>query len=176
MSLETGLVQIYYGKGKGKTTAAFGLAVRAAGQGFRVYIAQFLKPNHSGELKSVSLLENITLEKINHDSFLGEISQELRTKTIDIYSKKLPQIEKYLSEKKYDLVILDEILNAFALGLVSEENLKGLLAARNPQVELVLTGRSAPAWLIEEANLVTEVKLIKHPYQRKIPARRGIEF
>jgi len=179
MPLEMGLVQVYYGEGKGKTTAALGLALRAVGQGLRVYIAQFLKPRSasSGEANIISRLgDDFVLERINENSFLGKISEELRAKSTELFARELPHLKNMLQQADYDLIILDEILNVLSLGLIKEGDLLELLEAKHPQVELILTGRQAPAWLLERADLATEIRLVKHPYQHGIKARRGIEF
>ncbi len=179
MPLEMGLLQVYYGKGKGKTTAALGLAVRAVGQGLRVNAIQFLKPRSApaGITNIASRLgDNFVLERINDDSFICKVSERLHTKSIKLFAEELPRVKNIIQKADYDLVILDEVLNAVSLGLITEEALRELLKSKHPKVELVLTGRSAPPWLIEQADLVTEMNMIKHPYQRGIQARKGIEY
>ncbi|MBI5787525.1 MAG: cob(I)yrinic acid a,c-diamide adenosyltransferase [Candidatus Schekmanbacteria bacterium] len=179
MPLDTGLIQVYYGQGKGKTTAALGLALRAAGQGLRVYFVQFLKPRFlsSGEMNLAPALgADFVIERVNEDSYIGTISQELKAKSRQHISQAVIRLQTVIQNYDFDLIVLDEILNVLTLELISEMELKNLITCKHPQVELVLTGRTAPEWLIKQADLVTEIKLIKHPYQRGIKARRGIEF
>jgi cob(I)alamin adenosyltransferase len=179
--LEQGLVQIYTGDGKGKTTAAFGLALRAAGQGNKVLIYQFLKP------PSIDVGERFALE-------LGAV--RIRTEAIDLpwdmsesledektvvrmqtaISEALERIAQTAEKKFYDVLILDEIVFCISKGLARLEDIKGVIERKDPAVEVVLTGRGATSELIEMADLVTEMKKIKHPFDKGLPARRGIEF
>jgi len=179
--LKKGLVQIYTGDGKGKTTAAFGLALRAAGQGNKVLIYQFLKP------PSLDIGERFALE-------LGAV--RIRTEALDTpwnmsksfedkkavaqmqaaISEALERIAQTAEKKFYDVLILDEIVFCLSKGLAKLEDIKNIIDRRNPVVEIVMTGRGATRELIELADLVTEMKNIKHPFDKGLPARRGIEF
>ena len=179
--LEKGLVQIYTGDGKGKTTAAFGLALRAAGQGNKVLIYQFLKP------PSLDIGERFALE-------LGAV--RIRTEALDTpwnmsksfedekavarmqaaISEALDRIAQTAEKKFYDVLILDEIVFCLSKGLAKLEDIKNIIDRRDPLVEIVMTGRGATRELIELADLVTEMKNIKHPFDKGLPARRGIEF
>ncbi len=179
--LEKGLVQIYTGDGKGKTTAAFGLALRVAGQGNKVLIYQFLKPS------SLDIGERFALQ-------LGAV--RIRTESLDIpwdMSKSWEDEEAVAemqnairdvlhrtaltAEKRfYDVLILDEIIFCLSKGLAELKDIKNIIDSRDPAVEIVMTGRGASEELIELADLVTEMKKIKHPFDNGIPARRGIEF
>jgi cob(I)alamin adenosyltransferase len=173
---ETGLIQIYTGDGKGKSTAAFGLALRAAGCGLRVAIIQFMKKGEwYGEIESFAKLPEIALYSFGCDGFLKkgapppaehlEQAQAALAKALDI-----------LSTGQTDLLILDELNNAVFFGLITEEETRTLLALKPPHTELVITGRNAPDYLLQAADLITEMREIKHPYQRGLPARRGIEY
>jgi cob(I)alamin adenosyltransferase len=179
--LEQGLVQIYTGDGKGKTTAAFGLALRAAGQGNKVLIYQFLKP------RSLDLGERFALElgavRIRTEAIdlpwdmSGSLKEEqtvakMRTAISDV----LERIAQTAEKRFYDVIILDEIIFCLSKNLASLENIKGIVERRDPAVEIVLTGRGATDELMEMADLVTEMKNIKHPFDKGITARRGIEF
>lgn len=175
-----GLLMIHTGDGKGKTTAALGLALRAFGQGLRVLILQFIKNRKDcGEWNAIKLLE-----KIPHAPGKIEIEQRglgfIDRKNFDEH-KKLAQETLKLAEEKilsgdWDLIILDEINYAVKFALISEEELFALIKKRPPNVHLLLTGRNAPQKIVETADLVTEMKLIKHPFQQGVKAQFGIEF
>ena len=168
-----GFVQVYTGDGKGKTTAALGLAIRAAGAGLKVYIGQFIKNAEYSELTVLQrLAENITIEQFGQGCCLLTAPSQA---DIDAARRALAEISRVLASGAYDLVIADEANVAVALQLISEKELLGLIECRPPQVELVLTGRGAPPSVLERADLVTEMRLVKHYYDRGILARRGIE-
>ncbi len=176
--LEKGLVQIYTGDGKGKTTAAFGLAVRAAGRGNRVLIYQFLKPP-SLELGERMGVERsglpIRLEALEAkwDLFrsLGSQADVARAKAA--IRDALAELTEAAAAQTYDVMILDEIVFCVSTGLARLEDVRTLIEQRNPHVELVLTGRGATAELIALADLVTEMKNIKHPYDAGKACDRG---
>jgi len=169
-----GLVQVYTGDGKGKTTAALGLALRAAGHGLRTYIGQFLKGRPTGELKAAKLLEPyLTIEQFGEADFVltrGDPRQAALAR------RGLQRIRQILASGEYDIVVLEEINVALELELIPLEDVLALMEERPSEVELVLTGRGAPQELISRADLVTEMVAIKHPYQRGVKARLGIEF
>lgn len=170
---DRGLVQIYTGDGKGKTTAALGLALRAAGWGYRTFIGQFMKGVDYGELRSVQLLAPyVTIEQFGRPSFVHEPRPEDRA----LAQKGLQRCGEVLAGGDYHIVILDEICVALHFRLVTVDEVLALVAQRPAQVELVLTGRRAPQELVERADLVTEMVAVKHPYERGISARKGIEF
>lgn len=177
---EKGLVQIYTGDGKGKTTAALGLALRTAGHGGRVLIYQFLKPSslNLGERAGLQNIGNITLLSLDEpwDMFesMGDRKAIERIRTAVV--KALKKIQTAAHERYYDLIILDEIVFCLSKGLVSIDDIRQVLAARDPRVELVLTGRDASQELMDLADLVTEMKSVKHPFEKGICARRGIEY
>lgn len=170
-----GLVQVYTGDGKGKTTAALGLALRAAGSGMRTYIGQFLKGQRYGEMESIQrLAPYVTLEQYGLDEWVhvDRVTSEQRAAA----QQGLEQIRQALTSGEYDIVVADEINIALYFGVLTEEQVIQLIDARPPQVELVLTGRRAPDTIVQRADLVTEMREVRHPYQRGIAGRAGIEF
>ena len=179
--LDKGLVQIYTGDGKGKTTAAFGLALRAAGQGNKVLIYQFLKPpsldigeRFALELGAVRIrVEALETEWDMVESFKDE---EKIAETRSAISQVLERIAQTAEKRFYDCLILDEIVFCLSKGLARLEDIKSVIDRRDQRVEIVLTGRGASQELIALADLVTEMKNIKHPFDKGLGARRGIEF
>ena len=179
--LEKGLIQIYTGDGKGKTTAAFGLALRAAGQGNKVLIYQFLKPP-SLDIGERSALElgagGIKAEALDMPWDMSKsLKDEQAVAQIRIaVGETLERIAQTAEKRIYDVIILDEIVFCLSKGLAELEDIKRIIDRKDPAVEIVLTGRDATGELIEMADLVTEMKKIKHPFDKGLPARRGIEF
>jgi cob(I)alamin adenosyltransferase len=173
--LEQGFVQIYTGNGKGKSTAAIGQAVRAAGFGLKTYIAQFMKEYPYNELVSLKhLSEWITIEQFGGDDFVYKKelpSQEERAKA----KRGLDTAKEKMLSGKYDLIILDEAIVAIYFKLIETKDLVELIKIKPENVELILTGRYCPEELIELADLVTEMKEVKHYYQKGISSRKGIE-
>ncbi|ACL70646.1 cob(I)yrinic acid a,c-diamide adenosyltransferase [Halothermothrix orenii] len=175
--MKKGLVHIYTGDGKGKTTAAVGLAVRSAGYGKKIYILQFLKGRKTGEKKFFEKVTDITLERANKSTkFFFQMSDEEKQKVFAETKKVWDKLKDIVRDGEYEVVILDEIMEAIANGLVQTGQVKELIAIKDESLELILTGRDAPEELVELADYVTEMKMIKHPYNRQIPARKGIEF
>ena len=168
-----GYVQVYTGEGKGKTTAALGLALRAAGAGLRVFIAQFIKSAPYSEIKALERYsDQISIRQFGRGCFIrGNPCQA----DIDLARQALEAIGAALRSGDYDVVIADEANVAFGCHLVSEADLIALIDARPPHVELVLTGRNAPEGVVQRADLVTEMKSIKHYYEKGVSARKGIE-
>lgn len=175
--LGIGLIQIYTGNGKGKTTAALGLSMRAAGWGMRVLFVQFLKPvsTPSGEMKSAQEL-GISIRRLSDDSFINGISEELRKKTCTLIRDEIKNIQQEMKRDAFDIYVMDELITAVSLGIFPEEEVLALMEAKPKNAELILTGRGASKELIEYADLVSEIRPIKHPYEKKIPSRQGIEF
>jgi cob(I)alamin adenosyltransferase len=178
--MRKGLIQVYTGDGKGKTTAAFGLAIRAAGQGLRVRIYQFLKGGSpiSGELIGLQKCSLSVYWKRYSDQippmFQGEEPDETALKKS--LKLALEEVRTEMGLGELDLVVLDEINVALGQGWIPLEGVLSLLIERPPGVEVVLTGRGAPQALLEQADLVTDMRAVKHPYDKGLAARRGIEF
>ena len=179
--LDKGLVQIYTGDGKGKTTAAFGLALRAAGHGAKVLIYQFLKPD-TLELGERDLLnthcEGIVVKWLDEpwDMFQSMEDQTQIQRVRDAIRNVIQELETAAHERYYDVIVLDEIVFCLNQGLARMEDISRLIECRDQRVELVLTGRGASEELIDLADLVTEMRLIKHPYDKGVSARKGIEY
>jgi cob(I)alamin adenosyltransferase len=172
--MDKSFLQVYMGEGKGKTTAAIGLAVRAAGRGLNVRIARFLKGRESGEIYSLLKIDNIELIGISECSkFFDEMTGEEKQSMRNDVSAALPLIESWLG--KADVVVLDEALGALQCGILKMDELIKIIDSKGG-TEIVLTGRNAPEAIIKRAGLVTEMKEIKHYYNEGVTARRGIEY
>ena len=173
--MEKGLVQVYTGDGKGKTTAAIGLAMRAIGKGFNVFMVQFLKGRAYGEVATAKMLpESFTLVQSGLDTFVkkGEPSEEdLRLAHVG-----LQLAQKAIMSGEWDIVILDEINVAVELGVLTVAEVLPLIDERPEGVEVVLTGRYAPPEFCARADLITEMKKVKHCYDEGVGMREGIEF
>ena len=172
---QTGLIQIYTGDGKGKSTAAFGLALRALGNGLNVAIVQFMKKGGwYGENIMLEQLPNLQLFAFGCDHFIKKGAPD--AENIAQCQAALAKTQELIADGQVDLLILDELNNALFFELMTEEEALQLLAAKPPQMELVITGRNAPTSLINAADLVTEMREVKHPYQKGVQARKGIEY
>lgn len=179
MSKETkGLLVVYTGDGKGKTTAALGMCVRAVGYEWKICLIQFVKGSWKyGELKGLRRLEpNVELHVIG-EGFVGILDDDksFEEHRAAARSGVALALEK-LASRQYQLVILDELNVAYSLGLVTPDELEQILAARSEDQHLVVTGRGAPDSVIERADLVTEMKEIKHPYQKGVLAQKGVDW
>jgi LAO/AO transport system kinase len=173
--LERGLTQVYTGDGKGKTSAAFGLALRAVGRGLRVFVIQFIKGGVDyGELHVVGDLPRFDLVAYGRGQFIDKESPD--EEDIAQARRALEHAREILGEGEHDVVILDEVNVAITFGLVSVEDVLTLIREKPGNVELVLTGRGAPDEIIEAADLVTEMREIKHPFNAGVKARKGIEY
>jgi cob(I)alamin adenosyltransferase len=170
-----GLVQVFTGKGKGKTTGALGTAIRALGHGFRVNIIVFMKGDYPyGEWNTLSKLPNIDFARFGSRGFVDR--QNISSKDREQAEQALAAAREAMLSGNYDLVVLDEVNVAAAWGLVGLDKVIELINEKPKDVELILTGREADTKLIELADMVTECVDIKHPYKKGIKARRGIEY
>jgi cob(I)alamin adenosyltransferase len=169
-----GYVQVYTGDGKGKTTASLGLIVRALGQGLRPAVLQFMKADPTwGEIVTLKRLEVPVVQcGLDHWVHTGRISEADKAAAAEGLARGRALVES----GEYDLVVLDELCTALHFELLSLDDVLAMLAARPPAVELVLTGRRAPEGLIAAADLVTEMRPLKHYYEAGVNARPGIEF
>ena len=167
------MIQVYTGNGKGKTTAAFGLALRAAGAGLNVYVAQFTKGRCYNEIKALRKISKIKVEQFGRRCFIKKLPKKIDCQLALEGFKKVKEI---ISKRRYQMVILDEINIAIKFKLIPLNDLLKLVKDTPKTVELVLTGRYAHPKVIELADLVSEVKEVKHYYARGLMARKGIEF
>ena len=178
--MEKGYLHIYTGNGKGKTTAAFGLTLRAIGAGKNVYIGQFIKSMEYHENRLVQLLEQagdpsfgkLTIELLGRGCFITQKPQE---EDVRMAHEALQHCAELLKGNEYQVVILDELCVALYFQLVSVQEVMDALKDRNPAVEVVITGRKAPQELIDLADLVTEMQEVKHYYQQGVLSRDGID-
>jgi cob(I)alamin adenosyltransferase len=175
MKLAQGCIQIYTGNGKGKTTAALGLALRAAGRELMVCIIQFMKGGgpYGEHLAAPKLAPYLTIIQTGREGWVNRENPDPEDKRRA--REALAMAERALTEGKYDLVILDEINGAVSFGLIGADDVLALMDRKPPAVELVLTGRNADERVIAAADLVTEMREVKHYYKAGVPARVGIE-
>ena len=175
LSDRLGMVHIITGPGKGKTSAAFGMALRAAGQGLRVLVIQFLKTAETtGEVKAIKAVKGITIRQFGTGKFVekGRVSEADRR-----YAQEAMNLAREVVEKgECDMLILDEVNTAVRFGVLSAQDVVDLLKSRMEEIEVVLTGRDAPQELLEFADYVSHVEGKKHPYERGVSARKGIEW
>ena len=167
-------IHVYTGKGKGKTTAALGLALRAVGAGKRVFFAQFVKGKPYSEINVIQdQIPQIKLKQFGRGCFIVEKPEK---EDIEAAQNGLKELEKIVQSGDYDLVVLDELTIALYYDLFSVEDVLSMLRNRSEYCEIVITGRNAPLELIEIADLVTEMTEVKHYYNEGVEAREGIEF
>ncbi len=171
--MKKGYVQIYTGDGKGKTTAAFGLVLRASGHGKKSYIGQFMKGQIYGEVLELKNNPNILIEQYGDEECVtyGDITK----KHIELAREGLMKAEKKMLSGEFDVIVLDEINISIFFGLLTVEDVLNFLKKSPGNIEIILTGRNAPSELIDTADLVTEMKELKHYYHNGILARDGIE-
>ena len=171
--LSRGYVQVYTGDGKGKTTAALGLALRAAGYGMRTYVGQFMKGQHYGELEALREHPSITIEQYGDVRCIHR--EEVTPDHVTQAQQGLERARAAMLSGQYDVVVLDEVNVAIWFGVLAVEEVLTFLDQKPDHVEVILTGRRAPQALVERADLVTEMREVKHYYQQGVAARKGIE-
>lgn len=172
-TMENTLVQVYTGNGKGKTTAALGLAVRATGHGFKVYMIQFMKGRiNYGELETAKSIPNFEIKQFGRPEFVSKENPD--PQDIKFAQKGFEHAKSIIFSQKYDIVILDEINVAMDFKLIPVEDVVTLIQRRPKTVELILTGRNCPREIVKIADYVTEMLEIKHPYAEGTLARKGI--
>ena len=174
--MEKPLIHVYTGDGKGKTTSAFGLAARCAGNGYQVKIIQFLKTDATGELEFFKTSDNALVYRFEKPhGFTCNMNENQITELKEQCNTAMRFALLIASGSECDMLVLDELICAYNCGLVTRDKITELIKSNN-SCELVFTGRNAPEWLIELADYVTEMKMIKHPYEKSVDARKGIEF
>lgn len=171
------MIHAYYGTGKGKTTAAMGLVLRALGAGWSVVVVQFLKGGSSGE---ISLLETLPSVKVlrgkNSKKFSFQMTQQERILAREAHEENLAEARRLVAANEVDMLVLDEALGALEKGLLSESSIRALLDEKPQNMELIFTGRVLPDYIAEKADYLTEMVEKRHPYQRGVTSRKGVEF
>jgi len=179
ITMDKGLIHIYMGGGKGKTTSAMGLAMRCHGSGKCVYVVQFLKTSPTGEVNLIEAMQRDDFKVFRFETqhgFFPQMNAEQRVKLQAETEQALGFIAECMKDGKCDMLVLDEVLGAAENGLISASRLIDIMHAKPKNMELVLTGRIAPHEVIAAADYVTEMVAHKHPYEQGIPARKGIEY
>lgn len=172
----TGLIHIYCGNGKGKTTTGMGLCARAAGFGYRVLIYQFMKNNKTSERKTLEHAENITwLDGLEQEKFSFQMTEEEKRQRREFYDAQLEKVTKIAVEQKFDVLFLDEAIYTIRAGLLDEQKMLDFLDHKPEQLEVILTGQGPGEALLQRADYVSEICMRKHPFQNGQPARDGIE-
>lgn len=178
MKLERGLVQVYTGNGKGKTTASIGLGIRAYGNGLKVIMIQFLKGGITGELDVLNNLgENFKVYRFEKEKdFTWNLNEEQKEELMKEIEEGFNFAKKVVKENMCDMLILDEVMASVNGGYIKEEDVVKLIESKSEGMELILTGRNVPKSIADKSNLITEMKDIKHYFNEGVPARKGIEF
>lgn len=168
-----GLIHVYTGDGKGKTTAAVGSTIRAIGNGFKVLFVQFIKENLSGEISILQKFPELIDIYRCSTGFIYKEPKEYQKEKIKIC---LEELKIKIKNGKYDMIVLDELAVAISLSLISKDETEEFLSLIDKNTEIIITGRGAPQWLIDKADLVTEMRNVKHYFEKGISAQRGIEY
>jgi cob(I)alamin adenosyltransferase len=171
-----GLIHLYVGDGKGKTTAAAGLALRALGCGRKVLFGQFLKGRPTGEIAPLAQQGAKVMRAKVGEKFIFQMSPEEKEEAVRLHIQALEEMEREIRTGQYDLAILDEVVDAVNTGVIPLEKLTALLDGKPDELEVVLTGRNPPPEIVERSDYYTEFVCRKHPFQKGVPAREGIEY
>jgi cob(I)alamin adenosyltransferase len=174
-----GLIQVYTGDGKGKTTACAGAAIRAAGQGMKVYFMQFQKGFDSGELNILRKIDNIVVNRIcSFKKFYYNMDEQEKYLYAKEHMQALESAIGMIANEplRYDMLVLDEVLGAVSIGVIEESLLINFLKTKPDHMEILLSGRDASVNIVNAADYVSDIKCVKHPYNNSISARRGIEY
>lgn len=172
-----GMIHIYCGDGKGKTTAATGLAVRAAGAGMQVLFARFLKNENSGELRILDQIPEIEVLHLEKSyGFYQTLSDSDKAKMTAMYRKLWQNIEEKITSGAYDMLVTDELMAAYNYGILEQESVHRFLENKPEKLEIVMTGRNPSERLMELSDYISEIKKVRHPFDQQVTARKGIEF
>ena len=172
----TGLVHIYCGDGKGKTTTGMGLCMRAAGYGYRVLIYQFMKNNRTSERKILEEVDNITVvDGLEEEKFSFQMTEEEKQQRRIFYAQQLKKVTEHAREGQYDVLFLDEVIYTIRAGLLDETEVLDFLDSKPEHLEVIMTGQGPSEELIKRADYVSEICMRRHPFQNGQPARDGIE-
>ncbi|MCQ2560043.1 MAG: cob(I)yrinic acid a,c-diamide adenosyltransferase [Clostridia bacterium] len=175
--MATGLIHLYTGEGKGKTTASLGLALRASGAGKQVLFVQFLKGWPTSELNSLHLLPNVQIiRNEKRFGFWSKLSEQEKEEERQLHNQNLQKVRELVQQKKVDVLILDEAVGAYSLQALDRRLLEELIEEKPAELEIVVTGRNPEPFFLEKANYITEMKKHRHPKDQGIVARKGIEF
>lgn len=171
------MIHVYYGDGKGKTTAAVGLAVRAAGSNMKVLFVQFLKTEFSGERGVLSQLDNITLTACPKElKFTNEMTDAERQQATVLFRGIFERSAATALSERYDMIVLDEVFDVMNEGMLSEADVYEFITNAPNSIEIIMTGHNPPERFLAEADYITEMKKIRHPYDKGLTGRIGIEF
>lgn len=172
-----GMIHIYCGDGKGKTTAATGLAVRAAGAGMQVLFARFLKNENSGELRILDQIPEIEVLHLEKSyGFYQTLSDSDKAKMTAMYRKLWQNIEEKITSGAYDMLVIDELMAAYNYGILEQESVHRFLENKPEKLEIIMTGRNPSERLMELSDYISEIKKVRHPFDQQVTARKGIEF
>lgn len=175
--MEKGLIHLYTGEGKGKTTASIGLCVRAAGAGKKVVFTQFMKGRDTSEIKILCNIPGVSVVRNSEDlGWFDRNNEEQVEKYTLVHNDILDRIETLIMNNQCDVLILDEVTYPYNFGIIDKDRLNALITAKPEELEIVLTGRDAPEFMKEAADYITEMKKVRHPFDSGIKAREGIEF
>lgn len=175
--MSMGLLHVYHGEGKGKTTAAIGLAVRAAGAGNQVIFSQFMKGGRTAELQILGELRQVRiLRSPKAFPFYSQMTELQKQELTEIHNQLIRQMLQAVREKSCQVLVLDEVTYPISWGLLDIKLLQELLDQTRNRAEVVCTGRNPADWLLERADYITEMRAVRHPYERGIQAREGIEW
>lgn len=176
MKKETGYIHIYCGDGKGKTTTGMGLCTRAAGYGYRVLIYQFMKDNKTSERKILEQIPNVTfVDGLEQEKFSFQMTPEEKSSRKAYYEEQFSYITEKAEVEDYDILFCDELIYTIRAGLFDENILISYLKRKPEHLEVILTGQNPSEALIQLADYVSEIRKIKHPFDKGLPARKGIE-
>lgn len=175
--MKQGMIQIYTGDGKGKTTAAIGQCIRAMGAGYKVVFVQFMKGSKTSELNILRQLKDVTVLRSEKDfGFYTQMTEADKTEITQIHNELFRKVTDIVNQDKCDLLVLDELTYPYEWNLIARDAVEELICHKPKQLELVITGRHPASLFMEHADYITEMKAVRHPYEKGTAAREGIEY